>query len=96
MRNYRQVTSFLQRWGILLVFPWSSEIRRIYVFYEVALENVKGVLFWQFTGRQMGIVQSYWKELLYSQHFLGRWLRGMKTQQHRASHLMELQLAKGQ
>lgn len=79
-----------------LVLPWSSEILRIYVFYEVALEKVKSVLVWQFTGRQMEIVQSYWEELLYSQHFLGGWMCGMKTQQPRASHLMELQLAKGQ
>lgn len=59
VRNYLQVTSLLQRWGVLLVFfPCSSETLRIDGFYELALEKVKAVLFWQFTGRQMDIVES--------------------------------------
>lgn len=63
----------------------------------MAFEKVKGMLFWQFTGKQMGIVESVVRgSVMALSQFLGRWMCGMKTQQHRANHLMELQLEKGQ
>lgn len=48
---------------------------RIYGFHEVVYENVKGVLVWDFTGEQTGIVRSLLKgRVIAVSTLLGRWM----------------------